>query len=510
MPTRTKTVVFTDMVDFTMNTARSNRAGLRDLVTQHEAHTRRLFEPHGGELVKNIGDSFMCLFDSATDALRASLELVESKLSAELPLGFRASAATGDVEVIGNDCFGEAVNLSARINSKTPSGQLWFAHRTRLCMNQAELPWESVGTLNLKGIPDPIPCYRAVARNQCILPQAVVKAIEKQRLVVLRDGDPVPSTLGGSQYVLITGPAIASPELRARIAQLPPQLPPSQIWLRVLTIPGAERRAWLELGHGLVVGTPTALDSSMERARPRDDTLGLRTMFFDEDEEEQTRTSVSVCGLALPEVPIQGVIDGYSFDLLPDRSWGFAPDGAIVRVTVDRNGVQLVPFQPDVTMDGRRLQPGEPVQLNGGEVLATSHGDHRYIGLSGKYRGMFAGPASQTVALAAIGAFELGREPQRPGLALPSRGGVERIRWAAGPRAAKARERRIDLDRTQTGRRQTRLRNTDRGVEVERIHPRLPTYRVTRGQLSEVKDPVVLGSDEFIVVGAFVLQIGEE
>ena len=248
--------------------------------------------------------------------------------------------------------------------------------------------------------------------------------------------------------------------------------------------------------------------AAIERARPQDDTLGLRTMFFDEEEEEQTRAAVSVCGLALPEVPIQGVIDGYSFDLLPDRSWGFAPAGALVKITVDRDGVQLVPYHPDLTLDGRRLQAGEPVALQGGEVLTTAQGEHRYVALDGRYRGMFVGPASHTVTLPPLGAFELGREPQRPGLALPSRGGVNRIRWAAGPRAAKARERRIDLDRTQTGRRQTRLRLTSDGVVVEPIHARLPTYRVRDGRVQPVQGPTPIGADEHLVVGAFVLRVG--
>ena len=64
----------------------------------------------------------MALFDSATDALRACLALVSTTLP-NRGMSFRASAATGDVLEIDNDYFGEAVNLSARINSLVPPGE---------------------------------------------------------------------------------------------------------------------------------------------------------------------------------------------------------------------------------------------------------------------------------------------------------------------------------------------------------------------------------------------------
>ena len=163
MATFTKTVVFTDIANYTLSTAKASREELIKLIEDHEIHTKQIFDPHGGVLVKNLGDSFMAIFDSATSAINACLEIVESTIQlGDQRLAIRASLATGDVEEIDNDYFGEAVNLSARINSKTPSGEAWFANRTRLCLNQAEIPWEAVGSYEFKGIPDNIEVFRAV------------------------------------------------------------------------------------------------------------------------------------------------------------------------------------------------------------------------------------------------------------------------------------------------------------------------------------------------------------
>ena len=62
MATFTKTVVFTDIANYTLTTAKANREELRKLIQDHEDHTKELFGPYGGELVKNLGDSFMAIF----------------------------------------------------------------------------------------------------------------------------------------------------------------------------------------------------------------------------------------------------------------------------------------------------------------------------------------------------------------------------------------------------------------------------------------------------------------
>ena len=71
MVTFTKTVVFTDIANYTLSTAKASREELVKLIEDHEIHTKQIFDPHGGVLVKNLGDSFMAIFDSATSAINA-------------------------------------------------------------------------------------------------------------------------------------------------------------------------------------------------------------------------------------------------------------------------------------------------------------------------------------------------------------------------------------------------------------------------------------------------------
>ena len=86
----------------------------------------------------------MALFEAATDAVRAGTELVEA-IAKEGGFSIRVAMATGDVEVIDGDAFGDAVNTASRILAKTPDAEVRFSKTTRLRMNQSEIAWERVG-----------------------------------------------------------------------------------------------------------------------------------------------------------------------------------------------------------------------------------------------------------------------------------------------------------------------------------------------------------------------------
>ena len=62
MATRTLTVVFTDLSNYTASVGRSNREAIRDLIADHEQTVIPVVEARGGRIVKNLGDSYMALF----------------------------------------------------------------------------------------------------------------------------------------------------------------------------------------------------------------------------------------------------------------------------------------------------------------------------------------------------------------------------------------------------------------------------------------------------------------
>ena len=144
MGTVTRTVCFTDLANYTAKTSRMDREGLRRVLLEHEALVAPIVNKYGGRIIKNLGDSYMCLFQSATDSARAALDIQEVVM-AEGAIQIRLAMTTGDVEEIDGDAFGEAANLAARILAKTPTSEIWFGPGSYACMNLSEIPYEAVG-----------------------------------------------------------------------------------------------------------------------------------------------------------------------------------------------------------------------------------------------------------------------------------------------------------------------------------------------------------------------------
>ena len=84
-------------------------------------------ERHGGHVVKTLGDGLMAVFDTPAQALQSALQMHEV-LAGIVPRGSERGASTGlrslrlqvalargEVVEMAGDCFGDAVNVAARL-----------------------------------------------------------------------------------------------------------------------------------------------------------------------------------------------------------------------------------------------------------------------------------------------------------------------------------------------------------------------------------------------------------
>jgi class 3 adenylate cyclase len=504
--TRTRTVAFTDMADFTRSVSASDREGLRNLLDQHQRMVQPLIEARGGRIVKGIGDSFMALFESATDGVRACLDLVEAHPPGAGAVTFRASLATGDVEETDNDAFGETVNLSARINARIPAGEVWFSTGTWHCMNQAEIPWESTGRHQLKGIAGEVECFRAVARHAAHFPDVLAAAIRKGHVLAWSAGDAVPVVPPGG-HVILDGFRPAGAQLTAAIDALP-IADPSKIWLAAFNISPADRIEWLRHGRGLLVCTPQALKDAIQKlTAPATRSIGSDTIILDGG--ATLAANLVLAGVALPAVPYAEVVSGYSYDLLPDGRWVNRSDRAVLRVDVTQGGAALMALSPGVALDGQMLAVGSSQPLRAGAVVRSSAGQHQFyaIGAEG-YVGALVGDSPLRLGVSAGTPVEIGREPGHPGLLLPDRNNQDNIRWCPGPRAARAREKGFTLDKSMTGRRQAAVMADGSTIEVQPLHETCPTLLLSEdGSARRATQRTAVRPGDVLLVGTTVVAI---
>ncbi len=506
MATRTRTVVFTDLANYTKAVQRADREGLRNLIARHHELVTPTLVRYGGKVVKNLGDSFMALFPAATDAVRAALDLVEN-IPSQGQFSIRVGIATGDVEEIDGDAFGDAVNLASRIINKTPDAEVWLSAGTHICMNQSEIAWDRVGRHRLKGLPGEQEVFRAVPTNRSWLPDVLKTAIRADRLVRIAAGDPLPS-LPPDPIILLEGFEPGSDPLQNVVDRLP-VVDPASLWMQAFTIAPSDRFAWTNEGRAILVGQREAVNAAIAaEAAPRRSSSGSDTIIF--DLASTSMFEVAMRGLALPAVPMSEVVSSYSYDLLADGRWVNRHTSAVGRVQVDGDGVTFVPLQPGIVVGGRAGRTGTPISLESGDEIAAPHGSIEFRTVTGRaYAGLLLSVATGRLGLAHGQRAEIGREPGYPGLALPDRRGQDNIRWCVGQRAARARQSGFTLDRALAGRRQCAIEPSEAGAELVPLHARCPTYLVRNGELQGVKTSAIIASGDLVVVGTTVITLQE-
>lgn len=164
--TRHLTILITDIKGFTDKTSHRSRADIQRLLDDHRDVVLPVLEGRGGHLVKTMGDAFMMTYDSPTDAVLAGVAAQEAlaKHNHDLPeadrIEIRVAINAGEVNLADNDVFGEAVNITARIEGVAEAGEVYFTEAVYLAMNKTEVPSSEIGLLQLKGIPEKVRVYK--------------------------------------------------------------------------------------------------------------------------------------------------------------------------------------------------------------------------------------------------------------------------------------------------------------------------------------------------------------
>lgn len=115
---------FADIVGYTRQTRSLSQEELAALVEGFEARALAIITAHHGRIIKTIGDEILFAADSAADAARIALELVEGHREDEDFPELRVGVAWGPVLHRLGDVFGPTVNLASRLTSVARPGRV--------------------------------------------------------------------------------------------------------------------------------------------------------------------------------------------------------------------------------------------------------------------------------------------------------------------------------------------------------------------------------------------------
>lgn len=145
------TVLFTDIVDSTVQAVEMGDHGWRRLLDQHDALCRKQIEHHRGRLIKTTGDGILATFDGPARAIRCGQAIALG--ARDLEIEIRAGLHTGEIELRDDDIGGVAVHFASRVMGFAGSGEVVVSRTVKDLVAGSGLVFTSIGEQSLKGIP---------------------------------------------------------------------------------------------------------------------------------------------------------------------------------------------------------------------------------------------------------------------------------------------------------------------------------------------------------------------
>jgi class 3 adenylate cyclase len=178
-----RTVLFADLRGSTSLYETLGNAEATSVVTHTVTALARAVPACGGALVKTLGDGLMAVFDSPGEGLQSALQMHEAlevlvsrgREHGASPglrgLRLQVALARGEVVEMGGDCFGDAVNVAARlIDHASDNETLITAEVLDGLPAEARQRFRSLGWMHLRGRAEPVHVHVLGGRRVVDLP----------------------------------------------------------------------------------------------------------------------------------------------------------------------------------------------------------------------------------------------------------------------------------------------------------------------------------------------------
>lgn len=161
-----RSIMITDLEGSTALTARVGDAKAIQLLSLHDQVVESACRVHGGQVVKHTGDGLLVSFPQVDDALWSAIE-IQSELhslareSEAERLSVRVGINPGNPIERGNDIFGLAVQVAARICQQASPGQILASGIIRELTEDETLRrrLRSAGRIQIRGLESALQVY---------------------------------------------------------------------------------------------------------------------------------------------------------------------------------------------------------------------------------------------------------------------------------------------------------------------------------------------------------------
>lgn len=161
------TVVFTDLIGSTGVFEAVGNLKATEVVTRLTGWIGEVCVAYGGRVVKTMGDGVLAIFPEGPEAIEAVVEMQRTHqknmvhMPANLQMPIRIGVASGDVEIVAGDCFGDAVNVAARLSDLSGPHQIWANGESLVHVNLRDgIRMRSLGPITIRGRAEPCLAYQ--------------------------------------------------------------------------------------------------------------------------------------------------------------------------------------------------------------------------------------------------------------------------------------------------------------------------------------------------------------
>lgn len=161
------TVVFTDLFGSTGAFEALGNVRATKAVTQITGYIGRIVAAHHGRVVKSLGDGVLALFENNSAAIDTVVEIqrMHQKFMQQLPasrrMPIRIGVASGDLEIVSGDCYGDAVNVAARLCDLSGPDQIWVNSASLTGADEADgVRFRILGPISIRGRAEPCTVYQ--------------------------------------------------------------------------------------------------------------------------------------------------------------------------------------------------------------------------------------------------------------------------------------------------------------------------------------------------------------
>lgn len=162
-------IMFTDIVSFTKLMGTDEDKALEALEINRKLQ-KPIIECHNGQLVKEIGDGILASFTTATDALKAAINIQNACINAKY-FQIKIALHLGELVFKNKDVYGDGVNVASRIETLGVGSSILMSKIFRdQVKNKTEFILKSIGTFNFKNVDGPVEIF-ALSNPGFVVPE---------------------------------------------------------------------------------------------------------------------------------------------------------------------------------------------------------------------------------------------------------------------------------------------------------------------------------------------------